>query len=107
MDISKNYCVVVEGNYFDEGEAENALREPFIEEWVEQTGKFRIHNFDDIEVVSGISLGDLVVSMVEDEVFKISCNNSGRNLTEDKAKKLATSIERQAMFDEVRVEPLQ
>jgi hypothetical protein len=106
MENSKNYCVVVEGNYFDEDEAENALREPFIEEWAEQAGKFRIHNFDDIEVVSGISLGDLVVSMVEDEVFKISCDNSGRHLTQDKAKKLASSIERQAMFEEVRVEPV-
>ncbi len=106
MEVSKEYCVVVEGNYFDESEAEHALRDPFIEEWVEQTGKFRIHNFDDIEVVNGISLGDLAIAMIEEEVFRISCDHSGRHLTEDKAKKLADSVRRQAMFDDVRVEPL-
>ncbi len=107
MQKHAEYRLIVEGNYLDEREAEHALRDPFIEEWVEQTGKFRIHNFDDIEVAGGISLGDLELSMVEDEVFEIKSNHSGRPMTEQKAKMIAETIERQAMFDEVRVEPLE
>ena len=91
----------------DEGEAEHALRDPFIEEWVEQTGKFRIHNFDDIEVTGGISLGDLVVTMLEEEMFEITSNHSGRPLTEQKALMLAESLRRQDMFDEITLKPLE
>lgn len=106
-DKHREYCLVVEGNYLDEGEAEHALRDPFIEEWVEQTGKFRIHNFDDIEVTGGISLGDLVVTMIEDEIFKITSNHTGRPLTEQKAQMLAESLRRQDMFDEITLKPLE
>ncbi len=107
--VSKNseYRLVVEGNYLDETEAEHALRDPFIEEWVEQTGKFRIHNFDDIEVTSGISLGDLTLSMIDDEMFEIKSHHNGRPLTQKKAQLLAETLERQAMFEEVRVEPVE
>ena len=103
----REYCLIVEGNYFDESEAEHALRDPFIEEWVEQTGKFRIHNFDDIEVTGGISLGDLQLTMIDDEMFEITCRHTGRPLTHQRAKVLAETLERQAMFDEVRIEPIE
>lgn len=103
----REYCLVVAGNYLDESEAEHALRDPFIEEWVEQTGKFRIHNFDDIEVTGGISLGDLIVTMIEDEIFEITSHHSGRPLTEQKAKMLAESLRRQDMFDEITLKPLE
>ena len=106
MEKKAEYCLIVEGNYFDESEAEHALRDPFIEEFVEQTGNFRIHNFDDIEVACGISLGELMVSMIDDEMFKVSCQNSTRPLTEHKAKLLAEALRRQDMFDEIRVEQL-
>jgi hypothetical protein len=99
------YCVVVEGNYFDESEAEHALRDPFIEEWVEQTGSFRIHNFDEIEVAAGIALGWLAVKMVDDEIFEITCNRPDKPLTEHKAKLIAEALRRQDMFDEISVEP--
>lgn len=100
------YCLIVEGNYFDESEAVSALRDPFIEDYVEQTGSFRIHNFDDIEVACGISLGELMVSMIDDELFEISCQQNGRPLTEHRAKLLAEAVRRHDMFDEVRVEQL-
>lgn len=106
-DKHREYCLIVEGSYLDESEAEHALRDPFIEEWVEQTGKFRIHNFDDIEVTGGISLGDLVVTMVDDEIFEISSNRVGRPLTEQKANTLAENLRRQAMFDEIAVKPVE
>lgn len=101
------HCLIVEGNYLDEADAEHALRDPFIEEWVEQTGKFRIHNFDDIEVAGGFSLGDLVVTMIDDEVFEITSNKSGRPLTEHKAGLIAEALIRQGMFDDVRIQPLE
>jgi hypothetical protein len=105
MEKNAEYCLIVEGNYFDESEAEHALRDPFIEDYVEQTGSFRIQNFDDIEVACGISLGELMVKLIDDEVFEISCNKiSRRPLTEHKAKLLAEAVRRHDMFDEVRVE---
>lgn len=91
----------------DESEAEHALRDPFIEEWVEQTGKFRIHNFDDIEVAGGLSLGDLVVRMIDDEVFEIKSNKPGRPITRHKADLIVEALRRQDMFDEIRIEALE
>jgi len=107
MKNKAEYRLIVEGNYFDAVDAEHALRDPFIEEWVEQTGKFRIHNFDDIEVAVGISLGDLQLSMIDDEIFEVTCSHAGHPLTQQKAEILAETLRRQAMFDEVRVEPLE
>lgn len=100
----REYCLIVEGNYFDESEAEHALRDPFIEEWVEQTGSFRIHNFDEIEVAAGIALGWLDVKMIDDEIFEITCNRPDKPLSEQKAKLIAEALRRQDMFDEVTVE---
>jgi hypothetical protein len=102
METKKAYCIIVEGNYFDVDEAEDALREPFIEEFVEENGKFRLHNWDDIEVAQGISLGDLEIEMIDDEVFQIS--SPSKIIDERKAKMLEESLNRQAMFDEVRIE---
>lgn len=101
----REYRLVVTGNYLDENDAEHALRDPFIEEWVEQTGKFRIHNFDNIEVAGGFSLGDLVITMIEDELFEIVSNKDNRPINEHKAKLLAEALQRQDMFDEVNIEP--
>jgi hypothetical protein len=101
------YCLVVEGTYFSESDAEHALRDPFVEEWVEQTGRYRIHNLDEIEVAQGVALGLLSVSMVEDGVFEIVSSDEGRPLTEHKARLVATAIEHHGMFDEVRVEPFE
>lgn len=103
---SNEFCLIVEGNYFTVEEAKHALCDPFIEEFVEETGKFRIHNFDDIQATSGISLGDLEISEIEEGVFEISCRTSPQILNKRKAEMLAEIIRRQAMFDEVTVEPL-
>lgn len=106
MEKNAEYCLIVEGNYFDESEAATALRDPFIEDYVEQADSFRIHNFDDIEVACGISLGELMIRLVDDEIFEISCQKkfADRLLTEHKAKLLAEAVRRHGMFEEVRVE---
>ena len=99
------YCLIVEGAYLTEAEAEHALRDPFIEDWVEQTGRFRIHNMGDIEVAPGVALGALGVVMLDDEVFEIASVDPEHPLTEHKAKGVAEALKRQAMFDEISVEP--
>lgn len=101
------YCLILEGTYYTEEEAEKALREPFIEEWIEETGNFRIHNFDEIEVCGGIALGWLIIEMVDDDLFEITCRRADKILTQDKAKIIAGIITRHGMFDDVHVEPKQ
>ena len=99
------YCLIVEGSYLTESEAEHALRDPFIEDWVEQTGRFRIHNLGEMFVVPGVVLGSLGVSMLDDGVFEIASNDAEHPLTEHKARGVAEALRRQDMFDEVTVEP--
>ncbi len=104
---STEFCLIAEGNYFTVEEAKHALCDPFIEEFVEAKGKFRIHNFDDIQATNGISLGDLEIGMLGDGVFEISCRTSPQILNRNKAEKLADTLRRQAMFDEISIEPLE
>ena len=101
----REYCLIVEGAYLTEGEAEHALRDPFIEEWVEQTGHFKIHNMNDIQVTPGVTLGSLGVVMIDDRVFEIASADPEHPLTEHKAKGVAEAIRRQDMFDEINVQP--
>ena len=100
------FCLIVEGNYQTVEEAKHALIDPFIEDFVEQKGKFRIQNFEDIRVVSGISLNDMEIVMIDKGVFEISCRASGQVLNRTRVEKLAETLNRQAMFDEIKIEPL-
>jgi hypothetical protein len=101
----REYCLIVEGAYLSESEAEHALRDPFIEDWVEQTGHFKIHNMDEIQVTSGVKLGSLSVVMLDERVFEIASVDPEHPLTELKAKGVAEALRRQDMFDEVNVKP--
>ena len=101
----REYCLIVEGAYLSESEAEHALRDPFIEDWVEQTGRFRLHNMDEIQITSGVTLGSLGVVMLDDRVFEIASTDPDHPLTEHKAKGVAEALRRQDMFDEIRTEP--
>src|SRR5438105_14558278 len=100
----REYCLIVEGAYLTEAEAEHALRDPFIEDWVEQTGHFRIHNMGEIEVTPGVALGTLGVFMLDDRLFEIASVDPEHPLTEHKAKGVAEALRRPDMFDEVNVE---
>ena len=101
----REYCLIVEGAYLSEAEAEHALRDPFIEEWVEQTGRFRIHNMDEIMIAPGVTLGSLGIVMLDDEVFEIASTDPDHPLTEHTAKGVAEALRRQDMFEEIRHEP--
>ena len=107
MDNKKEYCLIVEGNYLDESDAEDAFREPFIDEYVNNTGSFRINNFDEIEVAGGFSIGDFAVAMVDDKLFEITSNKLNRPISEHNAKLIADALRKQDMFDEIRIEPLE
>jgi len=99
----REYCLIVEGAYLSEPEAEHALRDPFIEDWVEQTGHFKIHNMDEIQITPGVTLGSLGVVMLDDRLFEIASTDPSHPLTELKAKGVAEALRRQDMFDEVKV----
>ena len=99
------YCLIVEGSYLSESEAEHALRDPFVEDWVEATGRFRIHNLGEMEVAPGVVLGSLGVVMLDDGVFEIASTDPEHPLTEHKAKLVALALRRHDMFDEIAVEP--
>ena len=101
----REYCLIVEGSYLSQSEAEHALRDPFIEEWVEETGRFRIHNLKEMEIVPGVVLGTLCVEMLDDGLFEIASSDPEHPLTEHKARGVATALRRHDMFDEITVEP--
>jgi hypothetical protein len=101
----REYCLIVEGAYLTESEAEHALRDPFIEDWVEQTGRFRIHNMGEIEITPNVPLGNLGVVMLDERLFEIASVDPEHPLTEHQAKGVAEALRRQDMFDEITVEP--
>ena len=101
----REYCLIVEGAYLSESEAEHALRDPFIEDWVEQTGHFRLHNMDEIIICPGVTLGSLGVVMLDDRVFEIASTDPDHPLNEHTAKGVAEALRRMDMFDEIRTEP--
>jgi hypothetical protein len=101
----REYCLIAEGSYLSESEAEHALRDPFIEEWVEQTGHFRIHNMAEIQIAPGVTLGSLGVVMLDERLFEIASTDPEHPLTEQKARGIAEALRRQDMFEEVKVEP--
>ena len=101
----REYCLIVEGAYLSESEAEHALRDPFIEDWVEQTGHFKIHNMNEIQIKAGVTLGSLGVVMLDERLFEIASADEDHPLTELKAKGVAEALRRQDMFDEIEVKP--
>ncbi len=103
----REYRLIVEGLYQNESEARRALHDPFIEEWVEKKGRFRIHNLDEIEVAKGVSLGSLILTMIDEDTFEILSNDVNLPLTEKKARMVAEALQRQAIFDEIDVEPME
>lgn len=100
------YCLIVEGNYETVDEAKHALITPFLEEFIEETGRFRQDDFDLIQVAGGISLGDLEIAMIDSFMFEISLRSSPKILKRHKAEQLAEILRRQLVFDQIRVEPL-
>lgn len=106
MQKPSEFCLIAEGNYDDVDEAKRALAAPFLEDFIEKTGKFRHDDFDLIQVVGGISLGDLEIAEIDDYVFEISLRSSPKILKFHKAQQLAETLERELVFDEIKIEPL-
>ena len=100
------YGLLVTGEYATQNEAEHALRDPFIEDWVERTGRFRIHQLSSLNVVPGVALGQLLIEPVGAGEFIIAGSDPDHPLTAHKARALAEALRRQAMFDEIVIAPL-
>jgi hypothetical protein len=100
------FCLIAEGDFDSVEEAKHALIDPFIEDYVAKTGKYKIHNAEDIRVASGIALNDLSIAKVDEGVFEISCKDSPQVLNRRRAEQLAEELRRQAIFDEISVEEL-
>ena len=94
---SGEYCLIVEGSYLNVSEAEHALRDPFIEDWVEQTGRFRVHNLNEMVIVPGVTLGQLAVEVIEEGVFRVASLDPEHPLTWRKAEGVAEALRRQDM----------
>lgn len=100
------FCLIVTGSYANENEALHALRDPFIEDWVEQTGRFRIHQLDSLMIAPGVPLGQLVIEQTGDDEFVITSSDPNHQLTARKAAAVAEALRYQAMFDDIQIEPL-
>lgn len=107
MSRNTEFVLIATGGFGTADEAFNALCEPFIEEFVEETGSFKTHNYDDITPIMGVSLSDLEIAKNRDGEFEISLRSSQKILNRQKAEKLKENLERQLIFDEIRVEPLE
>ncbi len=104
MKKQEEFRLIATGSFADINEAKHALQDPFIEDFVEETGKFSFNNLEDIRVTNRISLSDLEIAELEEGVYEITCPNAQVLLNRPKAEKLAETLQRQAMFDEIRVE---
>lgn len=106
MQKANEFVLVAEGNYDSVDEAKRALIAPFLEEFVEKTGKFRAKDYELIQPVGGISLGDLEIAEIDRFRFEISLRSSPKILKFHKAEQLAEILRQQLIFDEVKIEPL-
>ena len=107
MQVNSEFCLIAEGDYESVDEAKRALAAPFLEEFVEKTGKFRYDDYDLIQVVGGINLGDLEIAEIDDFLFEVSLRSSPKILKRHKAEELAEILRRELVFDEINVEPLE
>ncbi|MBI1761903.1 MAG: hypothetical protein HYR56_10755 [Acidobacteria bacterium] len=101
------FCLLVTGSYANQNEAEHALRDPFIEDWVERTGRFRIHQLDSMTVAPGVALGQLSIEPIGAGEFLIQSSDPDHPLTARKATTVAGALRQQAMFDTIEIEPLE
>lgn len=106
MEKASEYILIAEGDYETVDEAKRALAAPFLEEYIERTGKFRIDDYDLIQVTNGITLADLEIAEIDDFLFEISLRSSPKLLKLHKAEQIAEVLRHQLIFDEIRIEPL-
>jgi hypothetical protein len=107
MEKASEYVLIAEGDYETVDEAKRALAAPFLEEYIERTGRFRIDDYELIQVAGGISLADLEIAEIDSFLFEISLRSSPKMLKLHKAREIADVLRRQLVFDEIRIEPLE
>lgn len=106
MNKADEYCLIVYGDYKNVEEAKNALQTPFIEDYVEEHGRFRLHDLGHIRVAKGVKLGDLEIAEVGEETFEISCRSLPIVMSKNRIEELAELLQFYDMFDEIEIEPI-
>ncbi len=101
------FCLLVTCTYANQNEAEHALRDPFLEDWVERTGRFRIHQLDSMSVAPGVALGQLSIEPIDEGKFLIQSSDPDHPLTARKAAAVVEALRQQAMFDGIEIKPLE
>lgn len=103
MKNSGEYKLVLKGNYDSINDAKHALQDPFVEDYVEETGNFRLQDFDKIRAANGIVLGDLEIAQFEDGTFEVYCKDSAPVLNKRRAEELAENLRDHAMFYDIEI----
>lgn len=103
----KAFSLIVIGNYANQNEAEHALRDPFIEDWVEEHGRFRVHQLASMSIAPGVALGQLSIEQTDEHEFVITSNDPDHPLTARKAVAVADALRYQDMFESIEIEPLE
>jgi hypothetical protein len=107
MSKSDEFCLIAYGEYDNVEEAKNALQTPFIEDFVEEKGKFSFSNFNNIRVAKGISLADLEIAQIDFETFEISCRSSSIVVNRSRIEELAETLRIYDMFDEIEIQTIE
>ncbi len=103
MKDSGEFKIILKADYKNIIDAKHALQDPFVEDFVEETGHFRLQDFENIRAADGISLGDLEIAQIDDETFEVSCARTSPILSKRRADELAKILDDYGMFDEVEI----
>lgn len=103
MKNSNEFKIILKGSYENIMEAKHALQDPFVEDFVEETGHFRLQDFENIRAANGISLGDLEIAQIDVETFEVSCTKTSPIFNKRRAEELASVLDEYGMFEEVGI----
>lgn len=103
MKDSGEFKIILKGGYENVMDAKHALQDPFVEDFVEETGHFRLQDFESIRVANGISLGDLEIAQTDDETFEVSTARTSPILNKRRAEELAKLLDDYGMFEKVEI----
>lgn len=103
MKNSSEFKIALKGSYENINDAKHALQDPFVEDFVEENGHFKLQDFESIRVANGISLGDLEIAQIDDEIYEVYCKDSSPVLNKRRADELAEMLNEYGMFYEVEI----
>lgn len=103
MKKTGEFKIALKGNYDSINDAKHALQDPFVEDFVEETGHFRLQDFENIRVASGITLSDLEIAQTGENTFDVYCKDSAPVLSKRRAEELVEMLEDHRMFYDIEI----